>query len=161
MNSYSLYTDPANKYYDQYINEHMSEVIGEALKLLQEENRLQEIVRLVGFDSISDADKLKLETAKSIREDYLQQNAFNFVDAHSSLQKQFGILNMIVDFYNISMDAIKQGILKFSEYYKKTAPVRERIARIKFVPEEELHTNIFAIRNMFNILGGDGNAQII
>jgi len=138
MSSYSLYATAANSYYNRFIDESISDVIDRALNLLQEENRLQEIVRLVGFDSVSDVDKLKLEIAKSIREDYLQQNAFNEVDSHSSLKKQFKILRVITEFYQKSLELIQKELIGFSEYYTDTKEIRERIARVKFIQEESV-----------------------
>jgi V/A-type H+-transporting ATPase subunit A len=138
MTSYSLYADFANTYYDQNIDDEMSRTIKKAASLLQEESRLLEIVRLVGFDSISDTDKLKLEIAKSIREDFLQQNAFDKVDAYSSLTKQFKVLKLIIDFYRKSLDLFKKTDLHFSQYYTETQELREKIARIKFIAEDKL-----------------------
>ena len=152
MNSYSLYTAAANSYYDRFVDENISDVIRQALDLLQEENRLLEIVKLVGFDSISDVDKLKLEIAKSIREDYLQQNAFNEVDSHSSLKKQFKIIRLIIEFYNRSLEPIEKGKVGFSEYYEGTKGVRERIARIKFIREESVDAIDIAGQNMRKVL---------
>jgi len=136
MTSYSLYAKQANAFFDQYVDENASNAIGRSLLLLQEESRLQEIVKLVGVDSISDADKLKLEIAKSVREDFLQQNAFNEVDSHSSLKKQFKILRLLIDFYDRSLELFEKNIVSFAEYYQETRPVRERIARIKFISEK-------------------------
>ena len=135
MNSYSLYSDVANIYYDQFLDEGVSAVVKEALALLREESRLLEIVKLVGFDSISDTDKLKLEISKSIREDYLQQNAFHVNDAHTPLKKQFMILRLIINFYKKSMELLEKGITSFSAYYTKTESIREKIARVKFISE--------------------------
>ena len=136
MNSYSLYSEVADLHYDRYVDEGISQVIKAALNLLQEENRLLEIVKLVGFDSLSDTDKLKLEISKSIREDYLQQNAFHEFDAHSSLKKQFSILRLIVDFYRRSLELFEGGLINFPDYYSGTQPIREKIARVKFAPED-------------------------
>ena len=135
ISSYSLYAGSANSYYDRFVDENISEIIDLALNLLQEENRLQEIVKLVGFDSLSDIDKLKLEISKSIREDYLQQNAFNEVDSHTSLKKQFKMLRLIIEFYRESLDLIESELLVFSDYYADTARIRETIARAKLTPE--------------------------
>jgi len=152
MNSYSLYADMANSYYDQYIDENMSGLISDALNLLQEENRLLEIVKLVGFDSISDIDKLKLEISKSIREDYLQQNAFNPIDAHSSLRKQFAVLRLIIDFYKKSLELIEKEIINFAKYYTETASIRERIGRVKFIPEKNIEEINAVGKDMYKIL---------
>jgi len=152
MSSYSLYAAAANSYYDRFVDENISEVIDRALNLLQEENRLQEIVRLVGFDSISDADKLRLEIAKSIREDYLQQNAFNEADSHSSLKKQFKMLRIIIEFFQKSLELIENGSVGFSEYYKDTKDIREKIARLKLVREESVDAVDLAGQEMRKVL---------
>lgn len=152
MNSYSLYSAAANSYYDWFVDENISDVISQALDLLLEENRLQEIVKLVGFDSISDIDKLKLEISKSIREDYLQQNAFNDVDSHSSLKKQFKMLRLIIDFYHKSLELLEEGSVKFQEYYTGTKSIRSRIARIKLIQEESVDAIDIAGQNMRKIL---------
>ena len=152
MSSYSLYAAAANSYYDRFVDENISEVIDRALNLLQEENRLQEIVRLVGFDSISDADKLRLEIAKSIREDYLQQNAFNEADSHSSLKKQFKMLRIIIEFYQKSLELIENGSVGFSEYYRDTKDIREKIARLKLVREESVDAVDLAGQEMRKVL---------
>ena len=138
MNSYSLYADMANNHYNQFVDEAASGVIYKAAALLQEESHLLEIVKLVGFDSISDTDKLKLEISKSIREDYLQQNAFDAVDSHSSLKKQIKIVKLIIDFYEQSMKLIEKETVGFRDYYEQTKPLRERIARVKFISEADI-----------------------
>ena len=152
MNSYSLYAATANSYYDRFVDESVSEVINRALNLLQEENRLQEIVKLIGFDSLSDVDKLKLEIAKSIREDYLQQNAFHEVDSHSSLKKQFKILRVIIEFYIKSLELFEKGLIGFSEYYKGTEDIREKIARAKFIHEGSIGAVDIVGQDMRNVL---------
>jgi len=149
MNSYSLHSDVANLYYDQFIEDGVSAVIKKALALLQEEYRLQEIVRLVGFDSISDIDKLKLEIAKSIREDFLQQNAFHDVDQHSSLKKQFKILGLIMDCYEKSLALLEKGHIDFSKYYAETMSIRGKMARVKFTSDDEIDA---ASREMLKVI---------
>jgi len=138
MNSYSLYSGQAHSYYDRFVEESISDVIIQALRLLHEENHLLEIVKLVGFDSISDVDKLKLEIARSIREDYMQQNAFNEEDSHSSLKKQFKMLRTIVEFYQKSLELIEMETIGFLEYFMETKDIRERISRIKFIHEDSV-----------------------
>jgi V/A-type H+-transporting ATPase subunit A len=152
MTSYSQYADTAFAYYDQFVDDGTSDVIREASELLQEESRLLEIVKLVGFDSISDVDKLKLEISKSIREDYLQQNAFHTVDSHTSLRKQFKVLKLITDFYYESLELLKKELIGFSDYYKKSRVVREKIARIKFIPEDRLSEIDLGVRDMQRVL---------
>ena len=105
------------------------------MALLQEESSLQEIVRLVGRDSLSEQDQLKLEVAKSLREDYLQQNAFHDVDTFCSLEKQNKMMKVILSFYDQGLKGIEDGIY-LSEIEKMN--VRERITRMKYVSEEEI-----------------------
>ena len=107
------------------------------MSLLQEESQLQEIVRLVGIDSLSDKDRLTLQVAKSIREDYLQQNAFDSVDTFTSREKQFKMLNNILTFNAEGKRALELGAY-LSEIMNGTVALRDRIARSKYVPEEEL-----------------------
>lgn len=152
MTSYSLYADAVNTFYSQFIDESAPEVIMQASGLLQEENHLQEIVKLIGVEFMSDTDKLKLEVAKSIREDYLQQNAFHEVDSHSSLIKQYKMLKLIVDFYEESLELLTKEIINFSEYYQETKPIREKIARVKYVKEDSLDTINNAARDMLKLL---------
>ena len=152
MNSYSLYAKTANSFYDRYITESISEFISAALKLLQEEDRLLEIVKLVGFDAISDADKLKLEISKSIREDYLQQFAFHEADTYTSPKKQFAMLKLIIDFYKRSAELIENHVINFFDYHQKTKTLREKIARVKFIPEKDIGMIDIAARDMVKIL---------
>ena len=102
----------------------------------QDESELQEIVRLVGRDSLSEEDQLKLEATKSIREDYLQQNAFHDVDTFCSFAKQNRMLKLVLSFYDEGLRALKQGV-----YLKEieNLPVRDRIARAKYISEENIH----------------------
>jgi len=152
MNSYSLYSAAAYFYYDRFVDENISDVIRQALNLLQEESRLNEIVKLVGFDSISDSDKLKLEISKSLREDYLQQNSFNMVDSYTSLKKQFKMIRLIIELYRKSLELIENGLIGFSEYYAETADIRERVARVKLVQEDALDAVDIAAQEMRKIL---------
>lgn len=108
----------------------------EAMALLQEESNLQEIVRLVGKDTLSEVDQLKLEVAKSIREDYLQQNAFQEVDTFTSLNKQDKMLELVMKFYREAKRAIENGVY-LSEMIN--LDVREDIARAKYIPESEIN----------------------
>jgi len=139
MNSYSLYAGQVELYYNQFIDENFSVAIKKAMSLLHEEHRLLEIVKLVGVESMSGSDKLKLEIAKSIREDYLQQNATNATDAYTSLRKQHKILRLILEFYRKSAELIDKNIVGFPDYYAGTATIRERIARVKFIPESDIN----------------------
>ena len=135
LNSYSLYQDKMDSYIDSNVNEDFSTMRKRAMSLLAQEQSLQEVVRLVGRDALSDDDKLKLNVTKSIREDYLQQNAFHDVDTYCSLKKQNIMLDLILYNYDRSLEALSSGI-DISEIEK--LPVHERITRAKFVSEEEI-----------------------
>ena len=106
----------------------------EAFRILQEEAELQEIVRLVGIDALSYKDRLTLECARSIREDYLHQNAFHEVDTYTSPKKQYLMLKSILLNYDKSLEALEQDA-SFNKLI--TLPVREKIGRLKYVPENE------------------------
>lgn len=137
LSSYSLYLDEIGQYMDQKMQGNWSELATDAMKILQEEAQLDEIVRLVGIDSLSDKDRVTLEVAKSLREDYLQQNAFDDVDTFSSYEKQFKMLKMIMTFGEESQKALKLGAY-FNEIMKGTVELRDKIARSKYVKEDEL-----------------------
>ena len=136
LSSYSLYVDRLSKWFADNVNKEFPELRSESMKLLQEEAELQEIVQLVGVDALSPQDQLKLEACKSIREDYLHQNAFHDVDTYTSLNKQYKLLNMILDFYHLCKDAIEKG---GSYEALISMPVRESIGRFKYVDEKEIN----------------------
>lgn len=135
IDSYSLYDDKTDQYYDENINENFSVNRRQAMRLLQEEEGLLEIVRLVGRESLSDIDQLKLEVTRSIREDFLQQNAFHEIDTYCSLEKQYKMLDLILAYYEKSIEALEKGAY-VSELIG--LEVREDIARSKNIPEDEL-----------------------
>ncbi|MDO5040742.1 MAG: V-type ATP synthase subunit A [Peptoniphilus sp.] len=135
LDSYSLYQDKMDSYFDENIGENFSKNRIRAMSLLQEETALQEIVRLVGKDSLSEQDQLKLEISKSIREDFLQQNAFHDTDTYCSPQKQYRMLDVILHFYDESLKALDRGVY-LNEI--EDLPVRERISRMKNISEENL-----------------------
>ena len=135
INSYSLYQDKIDEYLDGNVDSNFSDFRKQAMKLLQEESSLLEIVRLVGRDSLSDEDQIKLETSKSLREDFLQQNAFHETDTFCSLDKQAKMLDLILTFHKESLRALEEGAY-VSEISKLA--VREKITRAKNIPEDEL-----------------------
>ncbi|TYP58781.1 ATP synthase subunit A [Thermosediminibacter litoriperuensis] len=135
LTSYSLYSDVVEDYMNKNVSSDWGELRSEAMRLLQEEASLQEIVRLVGIDALSTRDRLVLEVARSIREDFLHQNAFHEVDTYSSMKKQYRMLKLILMFYEEAQKALEKGAL-FSEIEKH--PVRERIARAKYIEESNL-----------------------
>ena len=135
LNSYSLYQTKVDEWMDQNVSSTFSKRRKQAMKLLQEESNLQEVVRLVGKDTLSQEDQLKLEAAKSIREDFLQQNAFHEQDTFTSLDKQDKMLTMVLDYYNESVKALKNGVYLGNLL---NLPIREKIARAKYVDEKEI-----------------------
>jgi len=135
LNSYSLYQDKMDKFMDESIDRKFSAHRIQSMALLQEESNLQEVVRLVGRDSLSETDQLKLEVAKSLREDFLQQNAFHEVDTYCSLPKQFKMLNLILGFYDEAKKALDAGVY-LDEILKIES--REGITRSKNISENEL-----------------------
>ncbi|QQE47148.1 V-type sodium ATPase catalytic subunit A [Peptoniphilus harei] len=135
IDSYSLYQPKIDSYLDENINRRFSKLRKRSMALLQEETSLLEVVRLVGRDSLSDEDQMKLHTSKSIREDFLQQNAFHDVDTFCPLEKQFKMLDTILYFYDRGQEALENGAY-FSEI--EELDVKESIARMKYVPNEEL-----------------------
>ena len=135
LSSYSLYQDKMDKYIDSEVDEDFSKNRKRSMSLLQQESGLQEVVRLVGRDALSDDDKLKLDVTKSIREDYLQQNAFHDVDTYCSLKKQDKMLNVILYNYDKSLEALSNGV-ELEDIEK--LPVRERITRLKLISEDDM-----------------------
>ena len=133
--SYSLYADRLSEWYSENVSSQFITMRTFALGILQEEAELQEIVRLVGNDALSFKDRLTLETAKSIREDYLHQNAFHEVDTYTSLQKQEKLLKLIYDFHNFSQNALEKSV-DYDDIIN--LPVREKISRAKYIEEENL-----------------------
>ncbi len=134
LNSYSLYLDQIKNYMNSDVMEGWGSLHAETMAILQEESELQEIVQLVGYDSLSAPDRLKLESARVIREDYLQQNGFDEVDTYTSLSKQVAMLDLVISFSRRSHEALKAGADIDDIFAMK---VREKIARAKFIPEEE------------------------
>lgn len=136
--SYSLYQDAVGTYLDSHLNDTFSERVVKAMGILQEESKLEEIVRLVGIDSLTDKDKLTLEIAKSIREDFLQQNAFDDVDTYTSFEKQNKMLKNILKFAEEGIRAMELGTY-FGELMEGTVELRDKIARSKYIPEQEIN----------------------
>ncbi|HAG43633.1 MAG TPA: V-type ATP synthase subunit A [Clostridium sp.] len=135
LDSYSLYLDKMGSWMNENISPDWSELRTEAMALLQEEANLEEIVRLVGIDALSERDRLKLEVSKSIREDYLQQNAFHEVDTYASLDKQYKMLKLVLKFMKEANKALDAGV-----YLEKILNIsaRDKIARSKYIPEVEI-----------------------
>lgn len=150
LQSYSLYLDRLEPWYNESVDPEWSTLVNRTMSLLQTESELDEIVRLVGIDALSFKDRLTLEAARSIREDYLHQNAFHEVDTYTSPKKQFMMLKAILLNYEKNLEALDQDA---SFKALLVIPVRERIGRLKYVPEAEVEQEFTAILN-------DMNAQI-
>jgi len=133
--SYSLYHQILEEFKKEKIGEDFEDLRKEAMKLLEEEEELKEIARLVGEEALSGEDKLKLEVARSLREDFLHQNAFHPEDTYTSLRKQYLMLKLILSFYYKSREALNRN--KELEKILRL-PVRVDISRAKFIPEEHL-----------------------
>lgn len=135
LSSYSLYLEKMGVWMNDNVAPDWSTLRTDAMALLQEEASLDEIVRLIGIDALSEKDRLKLEVAKSIREDYLQQNAFHEVDTYASLDKQYKMLKLILKFYDEANRALEVGV-----YLDKilALEVRDKIARSKYIAEDEI-----------------------
>lgn len=144
LTSYSLYQDKVDDWSERNVDENFAKQRQEAMKLLQTEAELQEIVQLVGVDSLSHSDRLILETSRSIREDFLHQNSFHEVDTYTSLHKQYRMLRLILEFYRIAGEAIAQGI-SITKITKMS--VIERIGRAKYVEEENVDKAYDEIEN--------------
>jgi V/A-type H+-transporting ATPase subunit A len=135
LQSYSLYSDRLADWFADNVSEEWNEMRAQTMAILQEESELEEIVRLVGQDALSFKDRLTLEAARSIREDYLHQNAFHEVDTYTSPAKQRMMLKLILSFNNKGQQALENG----AEYSKIiNLPVREAIGRIKYTPEDAM-----------------------
>ena len=134
LTSYSLYLDRLEPWFNKAVDPDWSSMVQKVMTMLQEESELEEIVRLVGIDALSYKDRLTLEATRSIREDYLHQNAFHEVDTYASPAKQAMMLKLILAYYEKSLDALEKDA-SFSKL--ASLPVREELGRFKYVPEEE------------------------
>ncbi|GFP36529.1 V/A-type H+/Na+-transporting ATPase subunit A, partial [Candidatus Hakubella thermalkaliphila] len=135
LTSYSLYLERMEEYWGRVVALDFKSIREEAMKILQRESELKEIVRLVGIDVLSPQDRILMETAKSIREDFLQQHAFDPNDTYTSLEKQYRMLKLIISFHQVSLKALEEG-RALGEILE--AKIKERIARAKFIPEGKL-----------------------
>ncbi len=142
LQSYSLYQDRLAPWFNNEVNTEWSNLVSRTMHLLQVESELDEIVRLVGIDALSFKDRLTLEAARSIREDYLHQNAFHEVDTYTSPKKQFMMLKAIMTNYEKNLEALDKDA---SFRALMQLPVRERIGRLKYVPEAEAENEYNAI----------------
>ncbi len=135
LTSYSLYSDKLNLWFNKNVDADWEKQRAAAMRILQEEASLDEIVRLVGMDALSQEDRLTMETAKSIREDYLHQNAFHEVDTYASLKKQHKMLRLILLSDELGRDALSRRV-DIEDIL--ALPVREEIGRSKYIPESDM-----------------------
>jgi len=135
LTSYSLYADRLGDWYADNVGEEWVRERATCQRILQEEAQLDEIVRLVGMDALSPANRLTMETAKSIREDYLHQNAFHEVDTYTSLRKQEYMLRLILEFNRLASDALDKNV-DIEDIIE--LPVKDQIGRAKYIPESEI-----------------------
>ena len=135
LKSYSLYLDDMEKWFNGQVAEDWMEGRQKMMTLLQEEAELEEIVKMVGMDALSPSDRLKMEAARSIREDFLHQNSFHEVDTYTSLKKQHMMMVLVNEFFDRATDALKDGA---SLQKLISMPVREQIGRFKYVTEDKL-----------------------
>jgi len=135
LTSYSLYVDKMGKWFNDNVNEKWIESRDRIMRILHDESELDEIVKLVGMDALSAPDRLKLEAARSIREDYLHQDAFHEVDTYTSLEKQFKMMELVLSFYDITLQALEKGAL-INDLVN--LPIREKIGRFKYVAADEV-----------------------
>ena len=152
LTSYSLYSPDMAPWFAEHVAEDWTETRQRMMTLLQDEAELDEIVKMVGMDALSPADRLKMEAARSIREDFLHQNSFHDIDTYTSLAKQYDMAKLVMYFYDEASKAVAQGAPLNALI---SMDVRERIGRFKYVPEdavpgeydailEELHKEIAA-----------------
>ena len=144
LTSYSLYLDDMGPWFNANVAEDWMKLRQEMMSLLQDEAELEEIVKMVGMDALSPTDRLKMEAARSIREDFLHQNSFHEIDTYTSLEKQHNMMKLVLAFYNESLEALDKGA-DINQLIKMT--VRERIGRYKYTLDENLTSEYEAITN--------------
>ena len=152
LTSYSLYVDTMEKWFNAEVESDWTELRGRLMLLLQEEAELDEIVKLVGMDALSAPDRLKLEAARSIREDFLHQDAFHEVDTFTSLKKQHMMMMLVLAYYDQAGEALSKGV---NIERLVNLPVRETIGRFKYTPEGELDKAYDNILDTLRIEIGD------
>ena len=148
LTSYSLYIDSIGSWFTENVDKDWLILRQKLMTLLQEEAELEEIVKMVGMDALSAPDRLKMEAARSIREDYLHQNSFHEVDTYTSLEKQDMMMKMVMGFYEESMDALNKGA-NINDLIKM--PVREAIGRFKYTHEDNIESEFDRINNQLSL----------
>ena len=147
LTSYSLYLDTMEKWFNAQVSEEWTDLRAQIMRLLQEEAELNEIVQLVGMDALSAPDRLKLEAARSIREDFLHQNAFHETDTYTSMKKQYRMMKLILDYYRKAGVALENGV---SIDRLVALPVRENIGRYKYTEEADVDRVFEETEEMLN-----------
>ncbi len=142
LQSYSLYLDRLSSWLDENVNSEVKHKRAQAMALLQQESELEEIVRLVGIDALSADDRLVLETARIIREDFLQQNAFSDTDSFSSLDKQFRLLSLILAYFQLAKEALAKGTNMEKVFH---IPALDKLGRAKHASPEEYSSQYKAL----------------
>jgi V/A-type H+-transporting ATPase subunit A len=142
LQSYSLYAGDIEPWYRTEVAKDWVSLRQKALEVLQKESELQEIVQLVGVDALPDREKGVLDVARMLREDYLQQSAYDDVDTYTSITKQYRMLRAILSFGDREQDAIQKGVA-LAEIQK--LPVRQKLSRMKWIPEKELANQFDAL----------------
>lgn len=137
LTSYSLYVDTMAKWFDSKSGGNWTELSARIMRILQTEAELEEIVKLVGMDALSAPDRLMLETARSVREDFLHQDAFHEVDTYTSVNKQYLMMNLILMYYDLSFEALNKGADIESLV---NLDVREKIGRYKYTPQDDIES---------------------
>ncbi len=148
LTSYSLYIDSIGSWFTENVDKDWLILRQKLMTLLQEEAELEEIVKMVGMDALSAPDRLKMEAARSIREDYLHQNSFHEVDTYTSLEKQDMMMKMVLGFYEEAMDALNKGA-NINDLIKM--PVREAIGRFKYTHEDNIESEFDRINNQLSL----------
>ena len=147
LTSYSLYLDSMEKWFNEEVEPGWMSARQEMMSLLQDESKLNEIVQMVGMDALSPADRLKMEAAKSIREDFLNQNSFDEVDTYSSLRKQYLMMSLVMSFYEKAKAALEKGA---NVEDLIAMPSREPIGRFKYTPEDKIEDEFTRINDLLD-----------
>lgn len=147
LTSYSLYLDSMEKWFNEEVEPGWMSARQEMMSLLQDESKLNEIVQMVGMDALSPADRLKMEAAKSIREDFLNQNSFDEVDTYSSLRKQYLMMRLVMSFYEKAKAALEKGA---NVEDLIAMPSREPIGRFKYTPEDKIEDEFTRINDLLD-----------
>ncbi len=147
LTSYSLYLDSMEKWFNEEVDPGWMNSRQEMMSLLQDESKLNEIVQMVGMDALSPADRLKMEAAKSIREDFLNQNSFDEVDTYSSLRKQYLMMRLVMSFYEKAKVALEKGA---NVENLIAMPSRESIGRFKYTPEDKIEDEFTRINDLLD-----------